>query len=161
MADTERRELKCLVLPMLHGPGVLVPASLVAEIVTQQEVSDPPGSADWLLGMGAWRGTEIPLVSFERLSGVAPAEPLEASGRYVVLFSLEPDQAPAYYGLAIRALPRSETIDAERLEGRERAPDDAEVIALRGRLGDRECVVPDLDALVRAVRGEMGGGAAA
>lgn len=153
MARQTARELKCLLLPM-PGAGLLVPNALVAEIVTQQSVSAVPGTADWLLGRGSWRGTDVPLISFDRLCGFVDHAP-DPGGRYVILYSLEPEQQPAYYGVRINSLPRSETVDAERLESRSREDDDADVIALRGDLGDRVCVIPDLDALTAAVRNEL------
>ncbi len=154
MAETDDRQIKCLYLPMTDGPGVVVPGTLVAEIITQQAVSEPPRESDWLLATGAWRGTEIPLISFERLSGLGTGD-ADPAGRYVVLFSLEPDRTPAYYGLAIQALPRSETVDADRLTSEARSADDPSVVAMRGRLGDRECIIPDLDVLTQRVRAEM------
>lgn len=147
------RELKCLLLPMA-GPGVLVPNTLVGEIVTQQAVRPIRDSADWMLGTGGWRGTEIPLISFERLCRFRDSAP-DAAGRYVVLFSLTPEDPPPYYGVRIEALPRSETVDADRLESHDRDSDDPPFIAVRGRLGDRECIVPDLDAIVDAIRSEQ------
>ena len=153
MAEQRARELKCLLLPM-QGAGMLVPNALVAEIVTQQSVTAVPETADWLLGRGSWRGTDVPLISFDRLCRLVDKPP-EPGGRYVILYSLEPDHQPAYYGVRINSLPRSETVDAERLVSRPRAEDDSDVIALRGDLGDRACLIPDLDALVAAVRNEL------
>lgn len=153
MAQQPNRELKCLLLPM-RDAGLLVPNALVAEIVTQQSVTQVPATADWLLGRGSWRGTDVPLISFDRLCGFVDVAP-EPGGRYVILYSLEPDRQPAYYGVRIDALPRSETVDADRLVSRSREADDPGVIALRGELGDRACVVPDLDALTAAVRKEL------
>lgn len=152
MAEPER-QLKCLLVPM-SGPGLLVPNVLVAEIVTQQAVVEHEGGADWLLGTGSWRGTEIPLIAFERLAGLVDGVP-DAAGRYVVLYSLDPGHTPDFYGIRIEALPRSETVDGERLQSRGRSADDSPVIAARAHLGDRECMVPDLDALVRAIRTQI------
>lgn len=151
-ASAEQR-LKCLLLPM-KGPGVLVPNAMVAEIITQQAVRPAPGTEGWLLGTGGWRGTEIPLISFEHLCGFRDEQP-EAAGRYVVLFSLEPDQAPAYYGVRIESLPRSETVDGGRLQASERAPGDPDCVAARGRLGERDCLVPDFDVLLARIRAAL------
>lgn len=151
MAD--QRELKCLLLPV-SGAGVLVPNALVAEIVTQQAVEPASSDADWLLGTGTWRGVDIPLIAFETLASLG--EPVtEAGGRYVVLFSMEPRQVPTYYGIRIQALPRSETVNGERLETTERGDDDSPMIAFRGRLGERDCVIPDLDRVTAAIRQEL------
>lgn len=151
MAD--QGELKCLLLPV-SGAGVLVPNGLVAEIVTQQAVEPAPDAAPWLLGTGTWRGVDIPLIALETLAGLS-ASVTEAGGRYVVLFSMQPDHTPTYYGIRIQALPRSETVNGERLETTQRNDDDSPMIAFRGRLGERDCVIPDLDRVTSAIRQEL------
>jgi chemotaxis signal transduction protein len=141
------RELKCLVLP-IRGTGIVVPNTAVAEVITQQVVTRREDTPDWFLGTGAWRGREIPLIAFDRMCGLRDDAP-PAAGRYVVLFALDNTAVPAYYGVRIEALPRSETVNDERFEARERESVDPEFIAARGRIGDRDCVIPDLDAVVR------------
>lgn len=147
--DEPRRELKCLVLPV-QGPGIVVPNIAVAEIITQQDVTLRDDTPDWFLGTGVWRGQEIPLIAFDRLCGLRQDTP-RASGRFVVLFGLDNTTKPPYYAFRIEALPRSETVNTERFEAHERKRDDSEFIAARGAIGDRECIVPDLDAVVRAL----------
>jgi len=145
------RQVKCLLLPMAGTP-VIVPNSAVAEIVTQQDIAPPNGETpDWFLGTGTWRGTEIPLISFDRLSGDRHDVP-RAAGRFVILFGIEWEGAPAFYGIRIEALPRSETVNAERLARAQGPTPESEYIAARATVGgDRECLVPDFDQLGRTI----------
>lgn len=148
MAD-EPQQLKCLLLPMAGTP-VLVPNSAVAELITQQDVIPGEDSPDWFLGTGTWRGIEIPLFAFDRLCGERQ-DPPRAYGRFVVLFGLEREGAPAYYGIRIEALPRAETVDRERLVRAEGAEHESPYVAVRARIRDRECLVPDFEAVGRAL----------
>lgn len=144
------REIKCLVLPV-QGRPVLVPNSAVAEIVTQQDIAPREDEPDWFLGMGHWRGTDIPLIALDRLIGERGDAP-EPAGRFVVLFGLEQDNAPGFYGIRIESLPRSETLDQDRLRPAEGEAHPSEYIGARARLGDdRECLIPDFDALGRTL----------
>lgn len=147
--SADGRELKCLLLP-IQGIGVLVPNIAVAEIITQQDVMPRQDSPDWFLGMGGWRGQQIPLIAFDRLCRLRDDTP-PAAGRFVVLFAPDSGIQPAYFGLRIEALPRSETVNEERLKPADRLDGDSEFIAARARLGDRDCIVPDVDAVLRAV----------
>ena len=149
MAGEGSRQLKCLVLPV-KGTPVIVPNSAVAEIITQQDIAPSGNTPDWFLGTGAWRGTEIPLIAFDRLCGERQDVP-EASGRFVVLFGLEGEGAPPFYGIRIDALPRSETVDGERLQPARGPAHASEYVAARAIVGDRECLVPDFDALGRTL----------
>jgi len=155
MAD-EARELKCLVLP-LRGTPALVPNSSVAEIVTQQDVTPGRDKPDWYLGTGSWRGIEVPLIAFDRLCGERQDVPA-AAGRFVVMFGLSGDNgAPSFYGIRIESLPRTETVDAERLQATPGATDHSQYVRVRATLGERECVVPDFDAIGHALARYAGG----
>ncbi|MDX1610428.1 MAG: chemotaxis protein CheW [Halofilum sp. (in: g-proteobacteria)] len=141
--------VKCLVLTVT-GPAVVVPNAAVAELITQNTVSSVEGAPDWFLGRGSWRGLDIPLIAFDRLCGERE-QPPPAAGRFVVLFGLEHEGAPAFYGIRIDRLPRSETVDRTGLIAADEPGHPSEYVALRARLGDRECLIPDFDALGRAL----------
>lgn len=146
----EDRQIKCLLLPVT-GPAVIVPNSAVAEIITQQEITPAADAPDWFLGTGRWRGTDIPLIAFDRLVGERSDVP-EPAGRFVVLFGLEGDGAPGFYGIRIDQLPRTDTVDRERLRPADGQAHASEYVQLRGVIGgERECLVPDLDALGRTL----------
>jgi len=143
-------QIKCLVLPV-QGPPVLVPNSAVAEIITQQDIAPTEDTPDWFLGMGHWRGTEIPLISLDRLTGEREDVP-DPAGRFVVLFGIEEGGAPGFYGIRIESLPRTETLDKERLRPSDESPHPSELIQARAVIGgDRECLIPDFDSLGRTL----------
>jgi chemosensory pili system protein ChpC len=142
----ETSEIKCLILPV-QGRPVVLPNAAVAEIITQQDIEPCADAPPWLLGTGQWRGMHIPLVAFDSLTGERADTP-QAAGRFVVVFGLEGEGAPGFYGIRIDALPRSETVDAERLQPVDGAAHPSEYIGARARLSDeRQCLVPDFDAL--------------
>lgn len=143
-------QLKCLVLPV-QGPPVLVPNSAVAEIITQQDIEPVADAPDWFLGTGRWRGTDIPLISLDRLTGEREDVP-DPAGRFVVLFGLEEGGAPGFYGIRIEKLPRTETLDRERLRPSDGSPHSSELIQARAVIGgERDCLIPDFDALGRTL----------
>ncbi len=146
----EDRQVKCLLLPVT-GPAIIVPNSAVAEIITQQDILPIADAPAWLLGTGRWRGTDIPLIAFDRLVGERGDVP-EPAGRFVVLFGLDGDAAPGFYGIRIDQLPRTETVDRERLRTADGEAHGSDFVGMRAVVGgDRECIVPDLDAVGRAL----------
>lgn len=149
MAKTQA-EVKCLLLPVAGAP-LLVPGSAVAEIITQQQITTRDHAPDWLLGVGAWRGREIPLISFERLRG-EPLEMPEAAGRFVVLFGFGGESGrPEFYGIRIESLPRTETADRQRLTPVDGPQGGEPFLAARVTIGERECLIPDFDAVERSI----------
>lgn len=141
--------VKCLLLPV-SGPAIVVPNAAVAELITQNTVTTVEDAPDWLLGRGSWRGLDIPLIAFDRLTGERDEVP-PSSGRFVVLFGLEQEGAPAFYGVRIERLPRSETVDRDNIAPAENPGHKSEFVAMRTLLGDRECLIPNFDALGRAL----------
>lgn len=146
MAD---ERVKCLVLSV-SGPSILVPNAAVAELITQNTVTPVEGAPDWFLGRGSWRGLDIPLIAFDRLCGEREDAP-PSSGRFVVLFGLEREGAPAFYGIRIERLPRSETVDRANLEKADEPQHPSEVVAVRAHVSDNDCLIPDFDALGRTL----------
>lgn len=146
----EDRQIKCLLLPVT-GPAVIVPNSAVAEIITQQDIAPAADAPDWFLGTGRWRGTDIPLISLDRLVGERDDVP-EPAGRFVVLFGLQDEGAPGFYGVRIEQLPRTETVDEQRLRPAEGEAHPSEFVSTRAVVaGERECLIPDFDALGRTL----------
>lgn len=143
-------QIKCLVLPV-QGYPVLVPNSAVAEIITQQDIAPADDTPDWFLGIGRWRGVDIPLISLDRLIGERDDAP-DPAGRFVVLFGIEEAGGPGFYGIRIESLPRTETLDRERLRPSDEPPHPSEHIEARAVIGgDRACLIPDFDALGRTL----------
>jgi len=60
-------ELPTFFVP-LQKRNMLVPEATVAEIIPYEPLQRVPDSADWFLGFLAWRGLQVPVVSFEMLT---------------------------------------------------------------------------------------------
>lgn len=145
------RQLRCLLLPV-GATALIVPNSAVAEIVTVDEIAARADTPDWFLGLANWRGAEIPLIAFDRLCGERQDAP-PGEGRFVVLFGL--GENPLFYGMRIEALPRSEKVDAERLQPAAGGGQAGYFISARGMVDKRECAVPNVDAVENAIAGHL------
>ena len=145
--DTQRR-VKCLILPV-GATALIVPNIAAAEIVSLEEIAARADTADWFLGFGSWRGSELPLIAFDRLCGERQDVP-PAEGRFVILFGLGGRDLP-FYGMRIEALPRSETVDEENLQSADGGGQAGYFISRRVIADTRECAVPNLDAIEDAI----------
>ena len=53
----------------IHGAALLLPSAMIAEIVDYQTTTPEQEDApSWSLGLLAWRGIEIPLISLENIN---------------------------------------------------------------------------------------------
>ena len=62
------------VLIQIAGGRLLLPNATVSEVLSFAPPEPLEGAPDWILGSIRWRGWQLPLVAWARLSGSAPEE---------------------------------------------------------------------------------------
>ncbi len=130
---------------------LLLPNATVAEVITYAEPEPVPGAPDWLLGRIRWRGWQLPLVSFARLSGASRTEG-ELGAKVAVLKSLGDNAKIPYIALLTQGFPRLTTVSADALipgDELQNAPGVRQSVLLR----DDPAVIPDLEG-IEAMVGE-------
>lgn len=140
------------VLIQVEGTRLLLPNATISEVISYADpepVADAPG---WLLGRMRWRGWQLPLMSFSRLSGIAE-ETGGLGSKIVVLKALGDDPRVPYIALLTHGFPRLVTVSRDRLvvDGDD---DDAlpPGVRLRVRLDDDAAVIPDVPHLEAVLR---------
>jgi chemosensory pili system protein ChpC len=103
----------------LEGCELLVPGSLVAEVVPYLSHTPAQHDSPWMLGRIPWRGVALPLVSFELAAGLCDAPP---AGRRVAVFNtIGGNPALPFYALFIRAVPHLLPLDRNALTEKDEA----------------------------------------
>lgn len=140
-------EIPCLLLP-LRGRTLLVPTVTVAEMVPMAPCHMEEGFPDWSFGYFEWRGRDVPLLSFEGLSGESVAE-LAPRGRFAVLNNTGVSEDLPFIALPTTAIPRMARIAPEDIK------EDASALKkpfelMRVKVGLEELAIPDLSAMEQA-----------
>jgi chemosensory pili system protein ChpC len=140
-------ELYSLLIP-LHEARLIVPRACVAEVVgysTPVPVEDAP---PWYVGLLAWNGRQLPVLSFEAAAG----HDLPAHGgrmRVVVFHATAGQLQPPFFGLLTQGFPQLVRVNAGVLSADgESFPADGPVIC-RVRMANEAPLVPDLECLER------------
>jgi len=145
---TESRELSeelaTFVVP-LQKSNILLPDATVAEIIPYeplQRVQDTPG---WFLGLLAWRGVQVPVISFEMLTVKRASFSLVSvsSASLVILRALGGWQGFQYFALVAQAMPRLAKIQASELT--ETVDEVGATEMLKARYGELLVSIPDID----------------
>ncbi len=137
--------VRSLYLP-LEAVQLLVPGTMIAEIVSFSEPSPIPGAPDWLLGAVDWRGYRLPLVEFETLvGGTRPAKTARARIAVVKASSAE----LPYYGIVTREIPKLIRVVENALET---AGDPSAGIAARVLVNGEPALIPDFDHIENALQ---------
>ncbi|MBB1473847.1 MULTISPECIES: chemotaxis protein CheW [unclassified Luteimonas] len=143
------------VLIQVAGARLLLPNATIAEVLSFAEPEPVEGAPQWLLGRIRWRGWQLPLVSFSRLSGLAD-EVGGLGSKVVVLKALGDDPKLPHVALLTQGFPRLVTVARDALV-EETADDEGDqalptAVRMRVLLNNEPALLPDVDALEGAIR---------
>ncbi len=142
MSETEIRS----VLVPLSGTRILIPNATVAEVVAYSDPDPIAEAPDWLPGTFLWRGWQVPLVSFARLTEAsADAEPVAGARMCITKTLIDIERMP-YIAILAQGFPRLTTITEDSVTEIEM---DSKPIGVAGKLSidNDEVIIPDLDRL--------------
>lgn len=146
---TEEIAIRCMQLPLLNLQ-LLLPNSAVAEIIGYMSPEEEYVGTDWFDGLIAWRGVMVPVVSVEQMCQMEAIEPGPRS-RIAILYNPKGDDSLPYVGLILKDIPRAYLAEDDRLMEAVDSLDCDYLLSHVDAMID-ELMIPDLDAIVEAVR---------
>ena len=139
------------VLIQVAGARLLLPNATIAEVLSYADPDPVADAPDWLLGRIRWRGWQLPLVAFARLTGIAE-EQGGLGSKVVVLKALGGDSKAPYFAILTQGFPRLVTVARDTVvtdtSSGEALP---EGVQARVVLNEDEALVPDLEQIERLV----------
>ena len=111
---TASKEIRTL-LATISGGTVLLPGSVVAEVIDFSSPKPYEDAPAWLLGEVGWSDWSVPLVSFARLAGTSDMETANERSRILVVKSLAESSAAPYLGILINGVPRMAKVSSNSL----------------------------------------------
>jgi chemosensory pili system protein ChpC len=150
MSEAAVKEVRSVLIP-LSNRQVLLPNAVVAEVMGFQTPDPQENTPDWYLGNLAWRGTMIPVVSFEAMSGGDAVKPGHR-GRIAIMNALGDQPRLSHYGLVVQAIPSLVRVSADNVIPVLRE-DEAENPLIRQsvELDMSPAVIPDLVEIERQI----------
>jgi chemosensory pili system protein ChpC len=140
------QEIASLLIP-LREQLLLLPNVSVAEIVPVSQVTSVADAPEWYLGNCIWREQQVPLISFEALTGGAKAGSSNRT-RFAVLNCTGLSDDLPFIAIVAQGLPRLARVNEEEISEREtdRKPYEFMHVAWAGE----EATIPDLSAIEQA-----------
>jgi chemosensory pili system protein ChpC len=108
------KEIRTILAPLTNG-HVLLPNSVVAEIMDYTPPEPLKKAPAWLLGELAWHGWQVPVISYLRLINIRADDHLTKKSRILLIKTLGESTQVNYIGLLIQGLPRLKTVTPETL----------------------------------------------
>lgn len=140
-------ELASLLIPM-NGRPWLIPNIVVAEVIPLRHPDRPGQGPEWLLGWFNWREQDLPLISYEKLNESGPVT-IGPQARIAVINTVS-GQA-RFYAVVIQGIPR--LLRVGKGDPVEEPGETGPAAAMYVQAGGDLAVIPDLDAVERAVSG--------
>lgn len=145
--ELDELSIRCLVLP-LSSLTLLVPNTLVAEVIDYRPAESAGHMPEWMSGMLTWRGRSVPVISFERLLGDTVEFPAQER-RYVICNTLNNNERMPFIALELQGIPHLTQVSNTMLdydpdpEGSQSEP----VVLARLRLNEESVMVPNIDVM--------------
>jgi len=143
-------ELYGLLVPLLDE-RLLVPRACVAEVTSFQPLQEMPGAPPWYLGIQAWNGRGVPVVSFEGTCG--KRIPVVGGRTRIVIFTCLGQKLPAgHFGIATQGFPQLVRVNGDVLGLDTEQPVPAGFPALcRARMIHEYPLIPDVEQLEKMI----------
>lgn len=137
------------VLIQIEGGRLLLPNATVSEVLSYAAPEPIEGAPDWILGRIRWRGWQLPLVAWARLSGTAPDEAGGLGSKVAVLKALHGNPRLPYFALLTQGFPRLVTVSRSALVADDGELPDAALASVM--LNEDRALVPNLDAIASQI----------
>jgi chemosensory pili system protein ChpC len=138
----------------LNDERLVLPNTAIAEIISFSQPDDVPSSLkkvpDWLLGMVAWRGLSVPVISFERMIGGKYETPGSRT-RLVVLNAIAGVPGVPFIAIPTQTIPQLMQIDQAAISVVEDSGETNPAVACHVVVAGNAAIIPDLDEVERQV----------
>jgi chemosensory pili system protein ChpC len=131
------------VLIQIAGGRLLLPNATIAEVLSYADPDPIANAPEWLLGRMRWRGWQLPLIAFARLSGIAP-EKGGLGSKVIVLKALGGDPKFPYFAVLTQGFPRLVTVSSDSVVEDEVEGDLPAGVQARVLLNEDPALLPDL-----------------
>ena len=141
--------IRTILAPLTNG-YVLLPNSVVGEILNFTSPEPFKQGPPWLMGEIAWRGWQVPVINYERMLKGSSNTKITSKSRILIVKTLGESTQVNYIGLLIQGLPRLKKVSRTTLleQQNEELPG---AVFSQVTIDDLRAVIPDLGDLTRIV----------
>lgn len=150
---TRSNEIYGQLIP-LEGRFLILPKLAVLEVLGMDVVQVETAGPQWLLGLGDWHGSRIPVVSIEAMAGGGlPARSRRT--RVVVINGFGEHLDNGLFMLLTQGYPHLTALNAAALVAEPRRPEDKDIALSRVQLASTQAIIPDLENMEMRIAAAM------
>lgn len=136
-------KISCLLIPV-QDKNILLPNVTVAEIISYRQVETKNYQNEWLLGQILWRETQVPVVSYELLSGSSIN--VNAETRIAIINGIGRHKQMPFFALVVQGIPKLVQVadnDMQQVEAMHAGAYDKMMVSLN----NQQVAIPDLELI--------------
>lgn len=141
------------IIAICDGFNLILPANMVADIVSGVNVVAVDNPQTWQRGVLNWQGMTIPVIGFEQILGNRQAR-LRGSHIAVLRGTSDTESLP-YYGLPTQAMPNEYEIESENEMVQETIKAELNQIAAAVRVRGVPCVIPEIAQIEEQIAADI------
>jgi chemosensory pili system protein ChpC len=103
-ASYTEEAIQVLIVP-LRGQNIVIPQSIVSEVIPVPEVTGGTEENDWLKGVIEWRGKSVPLVSLELLCQSHDTDSFTRTRRVAIVRGINQLEGAEFYAIEVHSIP--------------------------------------------------------
>lgn len=142
-------EIRTIMAPITDG-YVVLPNSVVAEVLSYSAPEPFKNSPAWLLGEIVWHGWQVPVISYEQLINENLGHIATSRARVLIVKTLGESTQVNYIGIVIQGLPKLKKVTPESLIEKQTAGL-AETLFSEVVIDDQLALIPELANLTHTV----------
>ena len=153
MAVEAVKEVRSLVMP-LQGLQLVLPDSVVLQIIGSSEITPVPDAPSWMLGVITWQKRVIPVLSFEKAANYQYTQ--EQDPRILVLKSLNNIEKMPFYAITLTGIPHPIRLNEGNLSVVENAGSTSALILNEALVEGEPISIPNVEALEEMLISQYG-----
>lgn len=153
MAVAKQSEVRGLLVP-LQGGRLVLPDSVILQVLTGGEIVAVENSPSWMLGIVTWQKRKIPVISFELASNQGFSN--EEGARILVLKSVNNIEKMPFYAVVISGIPHPVRINAENISAVENRHSTSPMIQDDVLIEGEPVSIPNVEAVEEMLISQFG-----
>jgi chemosensory pili system protein ChpC len=140
-------EIRAVLIPIEEDRKLLLPNAMVAEVLGMRTIDDLDVDEPWVLGTVSWRGWDIPLIDFARLTNAEASDSVESSNNLAVLKCINRPEDMPYFAVLSRGIPKLQLVSRGDMQLHEQMQINHNAIASLVSIHEEMADIPNMNYL--------------
>ena len=140
-------EIRAVLIPTAKERKLLLPNAMVAEVMTYREPDPVKTGADWVIGTIDWRGSQLYVIDFARLTHAEGEDSDLASKNIAVIKTINYADKLSHFAVVSKGIPKLQLVSRGDMQLHEDRPIKHNAIASLVSVQEETADIPNMNYL--------------